>query len=148
LGSASKTARWVPRSKQPFVCSVLLRAAPEKLLVNSRHPSSLRLCRYRIMAEIAASSVSVDAREKLDTYRSFGVPECLLWRTEQDTIELLRLEDDEYRPIPADADGIVRSRVFPGLWLDFEAMLNGDRKRVKAVLEMGLGSVEHAGYVG
>jgi Uma2 family endonuclease len=100
-----------------------------------------------LVVEIAASSASVDSREKLETYRRFGVPEYLLWRTEQDAIELLHLEEDEYRPLPVDAEGIVRSRVFPGLWLDFDAMLRGDRARVKAVLEQGLRSAEHAEFI-
>jgi len=40
-------------------------------------------------------------------------------------IDWFALEDDEYRPIPLD-DGLLRSRVFPGLALPVAAALTGD----------------------
>lgn len=36
------------------------------------------------------------------------------------------LEEDEYIPVTTDADGVLRSRVFPGLRLDAEALLAGE----------------------
>jgi hypothetical protein len=46
-----------------------------------------------------------------------------------------------------EADGIFRSRVFPGLWLDADAVLANQRKRVLAILEQGLATPEHASFV-
>jgi hypothetical protein len=37
--------------------------------------------------------------------------------------------------------------VFPGLWLDPEALLRGDRRRLRAVLDLGCGTPEHAALV-
>ena len=91
-----------------------------------------------LIVEIAASSASLDLQEKLETYRRFGVPEYLLWLTEMNKFLWLHLENDEYKPLPVVADGIIRSRVFPGLWLDVKAMLAGDRPGANAVLKRGL----------
>ena len=48
--------------------------------------------------------------------------------------------------LPA-ADGVLRSSVFPGLWLDPAALVGDDKVRVKAILEQGLNSPEHADFV-
>jgi hypothetical protein len=40
--------------------------------------------------------------------------------------------------------GLVKSRIFPGLWLDPAALLQGDTKAVLAALRRGLDSPEHA----
>ena len=46
------------------------------------------------------------------------------------------------------ADGILRSKVFPGLWLDPAALVRGDLNAVlKAILQQGLNSPEHADFV-
>jgi len=45
------------------------------------------------------------------------------------------------------ADGILRSAVFPGLWLDPAALVRGDKATVKAILQQGLDSPEHADFV-
>jgi len=78
-----------------------------------------------LVVEIAASSVSRDATEKLVSYRRAGVAEYLLWRVLDGEIDWFALEDDEYRPIPV-VDGLLRSGVFPGLGLPVAAALTGD----------------------
>jgi len=45
------------------------------------------------------------------------------------------------------SDGILRSRVFPGLWLDPKALLEGDFDRLEEVQKQGLQSPEHAAFV-
>jgi len=87
-----------------------------------------------LIVEIAASSVSRDAREKLVTYRRARIAEYLLWRVEDEVIDWFTLEDDEYRPLPGDESGIVESRAFPGLRLDVPAALRFDAGAVLAVL--------------
>jgi hypothetical protein len=46
-----------------------------------------------------------------------------------------------------DADGIIRSQVFPGLWLEIKALLNNQMARVLEVLQLGLNSPEHGRFV-
>jgi len=91
-----------------------------------------------LVVEVAASSVSRDAQEKLASYRRGGVAEYLLWRVLDGAIEWFALEEDEYRPLPVE-DGLVESRVFPGLVLAVEAALAGDRAAVLEALRQGLG---------
>jgi Uma2 family endonuclease len=100
-----------------------------------------------LVVEIAASSVSIDLREKFASYRRARVLEYLVWRTQDHELDWWMLEDDEYRPIDPDANGIIRSRIFPGLWLDFEALLAGNGAKVMAALRHGLASPEHLAFV-
>jgi Uma2 family endonuclease len=100
-----------------------------------------------LAVEIAASSASIDVREKLNTYRRAGVREYLVWRTEDECIDWWQLEDDEFRLLPREADGTIRSRFFPGLWLAVEAMLDLDGATVMARLDDGLRSEAHAAFV-
>src|SRR6184192_1505178 len=79
-----------------------------------------------LVVEVAASSASIDAREKFAMYRRAGAREYLLWRTLDGTVEWWALEDDEYRLMQPGPDGVLRSRTFPGLWLDTAALLAED----------------------
>jgi Uma2 family endonuclease len=97
-----------------------------------------------LVVEIAASSASLDAHEKLAAYRRAGVREYVLWRTEDAALDWWVLEEDEYRPLRAGSEGALRSRCFPGLWLDLPALLAGDAARVLAALAEGLRAAEHA----
>lgn len=101
----------------------------------------------QLIFEIAASSASIDTREKLESYRDAGVREYLVWRTGDDEIDWWTLEAGQFVPIEPGADGIARSRVFPGLWLDISAMIAEDGAKVMAVLKEGLASEEHQGFV-
>lgn len=99
------------------------------------------------IAEIAASSVSYDLHAKLRVYQREGVREYLVWRTLDGEIDWFRLRERKYVPLEANEAGIVKSEVFPGLWLDRAALVSRDLPRVFAVLQEGLASPEHAGFV-
>ncbi|MBA4182015.1 MAG: Uma2 family endonuclease [Anaerolinea sp.] len=86
-----------------------------------------------LVVEIAGSSVSRDMHQKLAAYQRNGVQEYIVWRVEDAAIDWFVLEDGRYRKLEPDADGIVSSRVFPGLRLDVAAMLAGDLAKVLAV---------------
>jgi hypothetical protein len=47
----------------------------------------------------------------------------------------------------ADGDGVTRSRVFPGLWLDRSALIQGDMQGVLKVLQAGIESNAHQIFV-
>jgi hypothetical protein len=49
--------------------------------------------------------------------------------------------------IAADPDGVFRSRVFPGLWLDPAAVSAGDLDALITAIDRGLASPEHAAFV-
>lgn len=100
-----------------------------------------------LLVEIASSTVSYDLQDKLHVYRRQGVREYLVWRVRDAEIDWFQLVDGDYRPLPRDAAGIVKSVVFPGLWLDTSAMLKGDLVQVFAVLQQGTASPEHQAFV-
>ena len=100
-----------------------------------------------LAAEVAASSVSLDAGPKREIYLEHGVAEYVLWRVEDEAIDWWTLRDGEYAAIEPDpADGLLKSVVYPGLWLDKGAMLRGEMPAVLAALHRGLASPEHAAF--
>lgn len=100
-----------------------------------------------LAVEVAASSVSIDTREKLNAYRRAGVREYVVWRTQEKAVDWWYLEGDDYVSLPRNADGILRSRIFPGLWLDEKPLLAGNGAAVMARLQEGLKSPEHQVFV-
>ena len=100
-----------------------------------------------LIAEIASSSASYDLHDKLHAYRRNGVREYLVWRTLEHRIDWFELVDGTYRPLQPNADGVIHSRVFPGLRLAMEAMLRGDLAAVLHELQRGLGEQAHQAFV-
>lgn len=100
-----------------------------------------------LIAEVAASSVSYDLHVKLHVYRRSGAREYVAWRVLDRAIDWFVLREGQYEPLPLGADGIYRSEVFPGLWLDPAAMLRGDLAVVGQTLQQGLTSPEHGDFV-
>ena len=100
-----------------------------------------------LVAEVAASSRSIDMGPKLRAYLRNGVREYLVWRSRQRALDWFRLRDGAYEKLPLGSDGIVRSEVFPGLWLRPEVAASHDWIASEAALEAGLASPEHAAFV-
>jgi Uma2 family endonuclease len=100
-----------------------------------------------LVAEVAASSASYDLGEKQGAYLRNGVREYIVWRVLDRAVDWFVLRDGQYELLEPGADGILRSTVFPGLWLDPAALVGGDTARVLAVIQQGVGSPEHADFV-
>jgi Uma2 family endonuclease len=100
-----------------------------------------------LVAEVAASSASIDLGKKLHVYRRNEVREYIIWRVQDRELDWFVLRDGGYQPLAPGADGLLRSEVFPGLWLDRAALLRGDMATVLAVVQQGLASPEHAAFV-
>jgi Uma2 family endonuclease len=100
-----------------------------------------------LVAEVSSSTVSIDLHDKLRVYRRNGVREYISWRAIERGIDWFGLRDGDYVRLSPSADGIIRSEVFPGLWLDVSAMLDGKLDRVLEVLHQGLATPEHRGFV-
>jgi Uma2 family endonuclease len=99
-----------------------------------------------LVAEVASSSVSIDLNAKLNVYRRNGVREYIVWRVLDEAIDWFALRDGQFVPLPVADDGIIRSEVFPGLWLNAPAMLQARLDAVMATLEQGLATPEHATF--
>src|SRR5438094_446626 len=96
-----------------------------------------------LAVEIVGSSHAYDLHQKKGGYRRNGVREYLAWITDENRLVWWELREGEYQEITPEAGGLLKSRVFPGLWLDAEALLRGDMKAVLATLRRGLESKEH-----
>jgi Uma2 family endonuclease len=100
-----------------------------------------------LAVEVAASSATYDLRDKKEAYRRNGVQEYIVWSVYDRQLQWFRLEAGQYIQLNPDEDGVIRSRVFPGLWLDITALLKDDMAKVLAVLQQGLASSEHSDFV-
>jgi hypothetical protein len=99
------------------------------------------------IAEIVASSVSYDLHDKKHAYRRNGVAEYLVWLVYERRIEWFIWTEGKYEVLAANNSGVLQSPGFPGLWLDREALLQGNLSKVLATLQEGLDSDEHRTFV-
>jgi Uma2 family endonuclease len=100
-----------------------------------------------LVAEVSQTSADIDLGEKKQLYRSAGVREYLVLLLARRELRWYRLAGNSYKLVSVPRDGILRSHVFPGLWLDVAALLAGDMAQVLKVLNQGLESPEHAAFV-
>jgi Uma2 family endonuclease len=100
-----------------------------------------------LVAEVAASSDSLDATVKRRLYLRNGVCEYVLWRVADGELDWFVRRGNRFVRLRPGRDGVLRSQVFPGLWLDRAALLRGDLAAVLGVLQQGLASPEHAAFV-
>lgn len=100
-----------------------------------------------LVVEIASSTESYDLHEKKRVYERAGVREYLVVALRQQRVFWFELRDGRFHELPPDVDGLYRSRVFPGLWLDPAALLRLDSARLREVLNDGLASPLHAAFV-
>jgi len=100
-----------------------------------------------LVVEVSVSSTARDLGIKLNLYRAAGVLEYLVVVEDPPEIRWHRLVNGRYELLEPGSDGIWKSVVFPGLWLDGAGLLALDRQRVRAALQQGLASKEHADFV-
>lgn len=100
-----------------------------------------------LVLEVASSSASYDLHAKRNVYRRSGVREYIVWRVLDEAIDWFVLRDGEYERLTPGDDGILRSDVFPGLWLDPTALLRHDLTTVLGTVQQGVASPEHAAFV-
>jgi len=100
-----------------------------------------------LVIEIAATSASYDMHDKKRVYARNGVCEYVVALTYEQKVCWFILREGEYAELLPDADGILRSEVFPGLWLQPNALWQNDLAGLLAVLQQGLAAPEHAAFV-
>ncbi len=99
------------------------------------------------VAEVTASSVSIDLHTKFYIYQRSGVREYLVWRVLEQAVDWFVLGGGQNERLVPDTQGVLRSEVFPGLWLDIAALLRGNIAAVLATVQQGLASPEHQAFV-
>lgn len=100
-----------------------------------------------LAAEVSSSSASIDLNQKFNAYRRNEVQEYVVWRVLDRAIDWFFWKDGDFHRMEATPDGIYKSRVFPGLWIDAPAILRGDFTSAHATLHQGINSPEHANFV-
>jgi Uma2 family endonuclease len=100
-----------------------------------------------LIAEITNTTVAHDLGVKKTIYRKHGVREYIVWRVEDKELDWFILKGNKYVLLEPGDDGIQRSVVFPGLWLDAKALISGDSVALVRAAQSGLGSPEHTAFL-
>jgi hypothetical protein len=100
-----------------------------------------------LVAEISASTSSIDLNSKLSLYLRKQVCEYIVWRVIDEAIDWFIQRQGRFERLQPDDSGILRSETFPGLWLDAQALIRLDLLRVLRVVQQGIDSPEHADFV-
>lgn len=100
-----------------------------------------------LVVEVAASSESYDLHDKLRAYQRNGVQEYVVAEVYEQRVVWFVLREGVYEPLVPDERGVLRSEVFPGLWLQPAALWAADIAGLLAVLQEGTASPEHAAFV-
>ena len=101
-----------------------------------------------LAVEVSDSTRRRDSGPKRRDYERNGVLEYLMLDLPGRRVRwFVRGEGGAYEEMSPDADGLLKSRAFPGLWLDPAALLAGDRSALKAASAAGLASPDHAAFV-
>ncbi|MBD1844821.1 Uma2 family endonuclease [Cyanobacteria bacterium FACHB-63] len=100
-----------------------------------------------LIVEVAASSAAIDSGAKKRTYRRNGVQEYIIWQSYEQRLDWFQLVEGEYQLLLPDETGIIRSRIFPGLWLSVDALLRGDMITVLETVQAGVRSPEHQAFI-
>ena len=100
-----------------------------------------------LIVEVAHSSAAYDLHDKKQAYRRNQVQEYVVWQIEDDRVDWFVLEDGTYLTLSPDAEGLLTSRVFPGLVLDVDALLADEIDAVLARLQDAVGHDEHQAFV-
>jgi Uma2 family endonuclease len=112
----------------------LLRRLPEHRGLTRVNEAGYLAGPPELIVEVAASSASIDLRDKRRAYCRNGVREYLVWLVAEARLEWFCLQEDDYCLQLPDAQGVLHSRVFPGLQLPVAPLLTGDTAKVLATL--------------
>ena len=98
-----------------------------------------------LVIEVAGSSLNFDLNLKRRVYARHGVEEYIVIDLANQTFYWFDFRSGEQR-VP-DADGVCRSRLFPGFWLSIPSVLGQDIAGALPALQNGLASAEHKTFV-
>ena len=99
-----------------------------------------------LVVEVSGSTLSRDLGAKLNLYRRAGVREYITVLLQPRQVIWRHLTRGRYQELAPDEEGLLRSRSFPGLWLDPDALW-AKKKSIRTAVERGLKSPEHAAFV-
>ena len=97
-----------------------------------------------LIVEIAYSGRSIDLHAKRHDYTRYGVLEYLVANLGDEKVHWFDLRAD--KELSPSADGVIRVRTFPGLWIEPRAFLAHDDQPLMEVLAEGLATPAHADF--
>ena len=100
-----------------------------------------------LVVEISKSTLKFDLGPKRSDYQRAGVREYLCVGIDPQEIHWFILRNGRFEGLAADAIGVYRSEVFPGLWFDSRAFFAEDVEGLIATLDRGIATPEHATFV-
>jgi Uma2 family endonuclease len=100
-----------------------------------------------LVIEVADSSKSIELGPKMAEYERAGTLEYIVFTIDADAVLWHVRQGGRLVRIPPDADGLYRSKILPGLWLDPAALIADDGPAMVTTLERGLATVEHVEFV-
>ena len=100
-----------------------------------------------LVAETCPDANDLTLNGKLRAYERAGVRELIVWRTLDHEIDWFDLRQGAFIRRSPDPHGLIRSRVFPGLWLDPAKLLGDDGAGLLATMQAGHACPEHAAFV-
>jgi len=96
-----------------------------------------------LIVEVAQSSAAIDLFEKKADYHRAEVLEYLVLCVSERELRAFDLRSKKAIPI---IDGVFRSNIFPGLWIDVVAILDGDATLALRTGRKGLQSPDHKAF--
>lgn len=133
--------------KNEYQPDILLRIRAGKLAGTKVGADELIDGAPELVTEIAVSSVGYDLHEKKAVYQRNLVGEYFVWQAMDCQIHWFALEQGEFVELQPTQDGVIRSRAFPGLWLNVQALLDGRGEKASRTLDKGLKSPEHRAFI-
>ena len=100
-----------------------------------------------LIVEISYTTGARDSGIKQRLYERSGVLEYIIVKPQKRQIVWNELVEVKYREMQPGADGLLRSRAFPGLWLNAEALWNNDRTSLSTAIQQGTSTPEHAEFL-
>lgn len=124
------------------------------LLIEPRHGGQNLLSKGRyhkgtpeFVVAVALSSPAHDLHARRDVCRRNGVREYLVWSLPDARLHGFDFAAGDEARIEPDARCVLRSRGFPGLWLDAAALLAGYLTKVLCLVRRGVSGAEHRNFV-
>jgi Uma2 family endonuclease len=141
VGTATTVLGW----KSEPQTDVILRVLPE-CGGRTRNDGGFIHGAPELIIEVAKATRYVDLGPKLIDYEQAGVLEYVVRALDPDEVLWFQQDQGSLALIPPDADGIYRSKAFPGLWLDPRALLQGHTRQLRSVLDLGLSTHQHGEF--
>jgi Uma2 family endonuclease len=100
-----------------------------------------------LIVEVSHTTRFADLGPKFDDYEHAGVLEYVVRALGPDEVVWFVLREGRFVELALDSEGILRSATFPGLWLKPQALIEGNTRAIRALLDRGMSTPEHKAFL-